>query len=289
MSESEKNNVLEQNDESDNGQEDPNYWQDHRDEYQEHEQPTVSKSVPVKRFFSHNKYGLKEKLELGKFVNAYKKSYDEMGPTKKWDKRKRKIVETNPSVGFVSKAVREYYSDIKHKKATDSEFLKAKSYARRCFESYKNAESLDDNAEKEGPANKRFRAEGAGRKTQAPDFRDQLFGWFIDVRTHLKGRLPKKIFVLKAQELYKAWLKSQPEKVPEDKQLKFTNPWIYKWMEDYHVTLQMPNKRFAIKQEDRVERIQEFLKNVWRIRYYFIKNYGVDPPVFNGDQMPLHR
>ena len=31
------------------------------------------------------------------------------------------------------------------------------------------------------------------------------------------------------------------------------------------------------------------MKNVWRIRRYFIEKYGADPPIINGDQMPLHR
>ena len=161
-----------------------------------------------------------------------------------------------------------------------------------CFETFGNA-SEDGLASKElasaEPPKKRFRAEGAGRKPQAPEFRDQLFEWFIDVRTGLKGRLPKKIFVTKAQELYHAWLQRQPEQIPREQQLQLTDKWTYRWMEEYQVSLRMPNKRFSIKQDDRIERIQEYLKNVWRIRIFFIKKFGVDPPVYNGDQMPLHR
>ena len=60
-------------------------------------------------------------------------------------------------------------------------------------------------------------------------------------------------------------------------------------MSEYEVSLRKPNKRFAIKQDDRIERILEYLKNVWRIRKFFLDNYGIDPPIINGDQMPLHR
>ena len=42
-------------------------------------------------------------------------------------------------------------------------------------------------------------------------------------------------------------------------------------------------------QADREESIFEHLKNIWTVRKYFIENFGVDPPVLNGDQMPLHR
>ena len=60
-------------------------------------------------------------------------------------------------------------------------------------------------------------------------------------------------------------------------------------MRDYNVSLRHPDKRFKIKQEDRVDRIEEYIKNVWVVRKFFIDRVGVDPPIINGDQMPLHR
>ena len=60
-------------------------------------------------------------------------------------------------------------------------------------------------------------------------------------------------------------------------------------MNEFGVSLRKANKRFQIKQADREERVAESLKNVWTVRKYFIENYGVDPQVINGDQIPLHR
>ena len=60
-------------------------------------------------------------------------------------------------------------------------------------------------------------------------------------------------------------------------------------MSEHGVSLHHPNKRFQIMQADGKERIFEYLKNIWTVRKYFIENFGVDPPVLNGDQMPLHR
>ena len=60
-------------------------------------------------------------------------------------------------------------------------------------------------------------------------------------------------------------------------------------MKEYNVSLRKPNKKYAIKKEDRIIRIKDYLKNIWTIRKYFIHKYGVDPPAINGDQMPLHR
>ena len=41
--------------------------------------------------------------------------------------------------------------------------------------------------------------------------------------------------------------------------------------------------------EDLVTRIEDYLQNVTAVRNFFIKKYGIDPPVINGDQMLLHR
>ena len=60
-------------------------------------------------------------------------------------------------------------------------------------------------------------------------------------------------------------------------------------MRDCGVSLRHPNKRFQIKQADREERVFEYLKNIRTVRNFFLDNFGVDPPVINGDQMPLHR
>ena len=116
-----------------------------------------------------------------------------------------------------------------------------------------------------------------------------MFEWFINVRGVLKGRLPIKMFRSKCQQVYDEWLKQQPEPVPEQDQLKFSKHWIQDWMKEYNVSLRKPNKKYAIKKEDRIIRIKDYLKNIWTVRKYFIHKYGVDPPAINGDQMPLHR
>ena len=53
--------------------------------------------------------------------------------------------------------------------------------------------------------------------------------------------------------------------------------------------LRHSNKRFQIRQADREGRIFEYLKKFWIVHKLFIDNFGIDPPVINGDQMPLHR
>ena len=35
--------------------------------------------------------------------------------------------------------------------------------------------------------------------------------------------------------------------------------------------------------------MQDYLKNIWTVWKFFIGNCNADPPIINGDQMPLHR
>ena len=36
-------------------------------------------------------------------------------------------------------------------------------------------------------------------------------------------------------------------------------------------------------------KIQDYLKNIMKVRKHFLDTYGIDPPIINGDQMRLHR
>ena len=97
------------------------------------------------------------------------------------------------------------------------------------------------------------------------------------------------MFKTQCQVFYDKWLAQQPEEIPVEKRIVFSNRWIKNWMREYGVSLRHPNKRFQIKQADREERVFEYLKNIWTARKFFLNNFGVDPAVINGDQMPLHR
>ena len=97
---------------------------------------------------------------------------------------------------------------------------------------------------------------------------------------------------MKCEEVYKAWLSDQTEEMRADHKkdpMLFSNKWINDWMNEYKVSLRKPNKRYQIKSDDHIERITEYLKNIWLVRKFFIDRVGIDPPTLNGDQMPLHR
>ena len=118
-------------------------------------------------------------------------------------------------------------------------------FAKRCQIKYINDEFVDRESSK-----KRFCESGGGRKCKAPEVRDAMFEWFINIRGVLKRRLPIKMFRSKCQQAYDEWLKQQPEPVPEQEHLKFSKNWIQDWMKEYNVNLRTPNKKYVIKKED---------------------------------------
>ena len=69
-----------------------------------------------------------------------------------------------------------------------------------------------ENGDFEGSvANKKIRSIGGRRKAHACEVRKALFHWLIDIRSSLKARLPKSLFILQAKKLYEDWLQQHPE------------------------------------------------------------------------------
>ena len=116
-----------------------------------------------------------------------------------------------------------------------------------------------------------------------------MYDWFIDIRSSLKARLPKSMFKVQCKIFYEQWLLQQEKEFPEEKKIVYSNKQIRRWIQEYNIGLRKPNKRFQIKQADREKRIFEYLKNIWTVRKFFIDNFEIDPPIINGDQMPVHR
>ena len=116
-----------------------------------------------------------------------------------------------------------------------------------------------------------------------------MYDWFIGICSSLKARLTKSMFKVQCKIFYEQWLSQQKKEIPEEKKIVFSNKWIRGLMQEYNLSLRTPNKRFQIKQADREERIFGSLEIIWTVRKFFIDNFKVDPPIIDGNQMPLHR
>ena len=200
----------------------------------------------AQRNFERNKsgkYGLKERTELENLIKKYKEEYDSLVEENKdkvnYDRRLRQHTKILPRDGFIAKAVREFYHDLKEVKADDRKLVNALKLGKRCLAPVDQPES-----ELSAPLTKgKYRQPGGGRKVAVPEVRKALYDWFIDMRGTLKARLPKSMFKAQAILLYNQWLAQQPEAPNADERIVFSNRWMNNSMTDYNVSLRKPNKR----------------------------------------------
>ena len=128
-----------------------------------------------------------------------------------------------PRGGYVARAVREFYSDLKDIKHDNPTLIKALKLGKRCL----NQVEADEDSVTAPPSKSKYRQTGGGRKLTTPDVRQVLFQWFLDIRGTLKARLPRKIFTTQCKFFYEQWLAQQPDEVPEDDKITFSNRWIH--------------------------------------------------------------
>ena len=124
---------------------------------------------------SYEKYSLDEQQELGLKVNEFKEQYlvevEALKGKTHWDARRNQTKH-----GYLTKAVRSFYSNLSNAKSDSQEIKKACKLAKRCYEKLERGDFED------GTSSKKFRSSGGGRKSRAPEVRDALFQWFIDVK-----------------------------------------------------------------------------------------------------------
>ena len=120
-----------------------------------------------------------------------------------------------PRGRYVTRAVREFCSDLKNVKHDDINLKIACKFGKWCYDRLISSEnSCEISIE---PSKSQYRKPGAGRKATIPDVREALFEWFIDVRGTLKARLPRKMFKTHCKLFYEQWLAQQPEEIREEK------------------------------------------------------------------------
>ena len=81
-----------------------------------------------------------------------------------------------------------------------------------------------------------------GRKRKNMSLRLVLFHWFIHVRTSLKGRLPVRLFVGKAKDIWKQHTGSLDD-------FSCSWKWIKRWCKVFNVSIKKPNKHYKVSHE----------------------------------------
>ena len=168
---------------------------------------------------------LEEKDAFGKLCEKHKLEYDEnLNSTSgqvTCNEKSKKHTNQTAREGYVAKAVREFYSDLKNVKHDDSNLKSAIFIGKRCYEQVtESKKSVQINVE---PSKSKYRKAGSGRKTTILDVRDTLFDWFVDIRGTVKACLLRKMFKTQCKIFYEQWLLQQSSKVLEDKKIVFSN------------------------------------------------------------------
>ena len=127
----------------------------------------------IRTFSTRKKFSLKEKDDLAKLITKFKKGEDK---NKVYKPNNNKRFKRRDKEGPISKALRQFYVDLKDKTHEDKDFNRAWQMAKRCLKKYENPKYLYDG---DTPLTKRYRSSGAGRKAAAPEIRDSLFEYFI--------------------------------------------------------------------------------------------------------------
>ena len=138
-----------------------------------------------------HKYSLDEKTKLGELCRKYKIEYEsekQQQPSNNCNPKKRKHCQTLPSTGWASRAVREFYADLKEEPNSSQLFRSAKCLAERCLHMVLKADRDPK------PTKTKFRQPGGGRTVKVQEVRYELYSWFVDIRFSLKARLPVNVF-----------------------------------------------------------------------------------------------
>ena len=231
------------------------------------------------------KFPLDFKKKVAEAAVANKRKLEEERPDNVYNEKRRKWTQPGTQVGYKALTARQMFPDMKNEKNDTPDFKSCVKFVGRCEDLLVNGQfDIEGNA-----VGNKFRIAGAGAPKKCVSVRRELFDFFIDIRSTLKGRLPKKIFIAKAKSLYEDYCEWKREEGVEPETMLFSNRWLKDWCKEYQISMKKPNKRFSISAADRKKRIMDYLKNVWTVRHTFVKLYGVDPEIIMSDQMPLHR
>ena len=121
-----------------------------------------------------------------------KKEVEDSLPGKYYNVKKNAWKYPSTQVGYKAKAVRAIFSDMDNESNGTREWKLCIKLLERCIDS-KNKGLLNE------PTKSRKRVAGAGPPVKAQEVRAALFAYFIDIRSALKARLPKKTVSGKSQ------------------------------------------------------------------------------------------
>ena len=231
---------------------------------------------------------LHNRQKLVKKALEYKKLCEEENAKRKsvYNEKRKEWVTPIMSWGYLSRTIRNeypYLKDAKHDNADLKNKIKMLNRAIKLYGTESSSEQV--------PAFKtKYMTYGDGRHCKLPEVRYAAFDWFVDHSHLLKCRLSRVVFKTILDEIQENFIKQQVDGGKEaPSKIKFSNRWLKTWCKQFGISLKNPNKRYAYSYDERKIRIIEMIKNVWRARLFFLHKFKMEPVIWGGDQMPLHR
>ena len=138
------------------------------------------------------------------------------------------------------------------------------------------------------PLNRRRRVlRFQGRKRKCPALREQLFDWFVDMRSVFSKISPATI---KKQAWFlakKVWRKTREDGAWADLPT-ITYAWVRGWRREYGISLRRPNTKFKLSRANLLLRVQYMWRANLRIRFLAWYCLGISVNVWGMDQKPLY-
>ena len=148
-----------------------------------------------------------------------------------YSEKKKKWSDDRSQIGSVPQTGREMCSDMVGIPSDDKDFKCCIKLVKPCIEKEEKGLFAGESS------SKKHRLPGTGRKVKVESVRSELFQYFIDVRYSLKARLPIRVFLSKAKELYAGYCDTMEEKGEVPEEIVFSRQWLKGWCQQYRISL----------------------------------------------------
>ena len=111
-----------------------------------------------------------------------------------------------------------------------------------------------------------LRSRGAGANYKAPELREALFDWFVDIRASLACALTPRYVLYKAKELADNMLASMRQCGVYTPLPKLTPSWLWRWRNSFGISMRKPNSRVKASRQCMEQRLKAMWCNLIRLR-----------------------
>ena len=126
-----------------------------------------------------------------------------------------------------------------------------------------------------------------GGRFKCPVLREQLWEWFVCIRSSVQCRIPPKFVLRKAQDMANELVKEMRRVRRFIPMPAINKAWLLRWQQDYGVSFRKPNKRYKCTYQTLGRRVMSTWKNVYKVRALAIQLLGHDLPLYGLDQTPV--